>query len=155
MKQKVTKPGSRCVPKRPSVAAVDATPVQVVAQGMSYWFLVTAVGLALLCFSSLYFGLFVVASTFGSILLVSMTLYAFFKYWPEDELLKPVVLVPPTPAEPKPRRAMVQVVQVDGPPKARFMMALRDASRRQDSFKISKQGAERFAKTIRYLLQNS
>ena len=34
-------------------------------------------------------------------------------------------------------------------------MALRDATRRQENFKISKQGAERFAKTIRYLLQNS
>jgi len=155
VKQKVTKAGSRGVPKKPSEAAVDATPVQVVAQGMSYWFLMTAVGLALLCFCSLYFGLFVVASSFGSILLVSITLYAFFKYWPEDEPVKPVVRVSPTPEEPKSRRAMVQVVQVDGPPKARFMMALRDASGRQDSFKISKQGAERFAKTIRYLLQNS
>jgi uncharacterized RDD family membrane protein YckC len=155
VKQKVTKSGSRDVPKKPSAAAVDATPVQVVAQGMSYWFLVTAIGFALLCFSSLYFGLFVVASTFGSILLVSITLYAFFKYWPEDELLKPVTRVSPTPKEPKYRRAMVQVVQVDGLPKARFAMALRNVSRRQDSFKISKQGAERFAKTIRYLLQNS
>ena len=123
---------------------------------MSLWFLMTAIGVAALAGAALYFGLFVVASTFGSILLVSITLYAFFKYWPEDEPLKPIPrrVAGEEPA-PQPKRAMVQVGSVDGPPKTRFMMALRDASRRQDSFKISKQGAERFAKTIRYLLQNS
>ena len=92
----------------------------------------------------------------ASILLVSITLYVFFRYWPEDEPLKPVPRhATPVEDAPKPQRAMVQVVSVDGPPKTRFMMALRDASRKQDRFKISKQGAERFAKTIRYILQNS
>lgn len=130
--------------------------MQAVSHGLSFWFLIAAIGLAGLFVSSLYFGLFVVASTFGSILLVSITLYAFFRYWPEDEPLKPIPKkVTPEEDEPTPRRAMVQVVSVDGPPKTRFMMALRDASRKQDNFKISKQGAERFAKTIRYLLQNS
>lgn len=129
--------------------------MQAVSHGLSFWFLLIAIGLAVLFASSLYFGLFVVASTFGSILLVSITLYAFFKYWPEDEPLRtPAPKTAPAKVE-TPRQAMVQVVQVDGPPKARFMMALRDASRKQESFKISKQGAERFAKTIRYLLQNS
>ena len=141
--------------KGPSESAVDATLVQVVSRGMSFWFLLLAIGLAGLFASTLYFGLFVVASTFGSFLLVSITLYAFFKYWPEDEPLKPVSPSVEASASPKPRKAMIQVVQLDGPPKARFMMALRDASRRQDSFKISKQGAERFANTIRYMLQKS
>ena len=65
-------------PRAPSEAAVDATPVQVVSRGMSFWFLLLAIGLAGLFVLSLYFGLFVVASTFGSILLVSITLYVFF-----------------------------------------------------------------------------
>ena len=140
---------------RPVMQAIDHTPIQAVSRGMSIWFLISAIGLACLCFSALYFGLFVVASTFGSILLVSITLYAFFQYWPEDEPLKPVSQRVPATEKPPPRRAMVQVVNVDGPPKARFLMALRDATRRQENFKISKQGAERLAKTIRYLLQNS
>ncbi len=141
--------------RRPSEAAVDATPVQVVSRGLAFWFLLLAIGLAGLAASSLYFGLFVVAATFGSILLVAITLFAFFKYWPEDEALRPVVSSAEAPATPKPRKAMIQAGRVDGPPKARFMIALRDASRRQESIKISKEGAERFAKTIRYLLQNS
>lgn len=149
---------SRAKKKAPAEAksaretVVEASPVQVVSRGMSYWLLLVAVGLAALFAAALYFGLFVVASTFGSILLVSITLYVFFRYWPEDEPLKPAPARPTL--APKPRRAMVQMVEVDGPPKARFMMALRDASRRQGNFKISQQGAERFARTIRYLLRN-
>ena len=138
-----------------NAAVVGHTPMQAVSHRMSYWFLLTAIGLGLLFASSLYFGLFVVASTFGSILLVSITLYAFFKYWPEDEPLKPAPRKAQPVETPVPPKAMVQVVNVEGPPKARFMMALRDASRKQSSFKISAQGAERFAKTIRYLLKNS
>ena len=142
-------------PKQTKLSVVDTTPMQVVSRGMSFWFLLSAIGLAALFVSSLYFGLFVVASTFGSILLVSITLYAFFKYWPEDEPLKHVPRKVEPAETPGPRKAAIQFVNVEGPPKARFMMALRDASRQQESFKISKQGAERFAKAIRYLLQNS
>jgi len=146
----------RSAPPDRAVKRGDHTLLQAVASRMSLWFLLTAIGLAVLSGSALYFGLFVVASTFGSILLVSITLYAFFKYWPEDEPLKPIPKrVPAEEPSSQPKRAMVPVVSLDGPPKTRFMMALRDASRRQDNFKISKQGAERFAKTIRYLLQNS
>ena len=141
---------------RESAVVAAHSPMQAVSHGMSFWFLLSAIGLAVLCGSALYFSLFVVASTFGSILLVSITLYAFFKYWPEDEPLRPISRSVDSVVEEKPREAMVQVVSVEGTPnKTRFMMALRDASRRQDSFKISNQGAERFAKTIRYLLQNS
>ncbi|MEE2752920.1 MAG: hypothetical protein VX910_02975, partial [Candidatus Latescibacterota bacterium] len=90
------------------------------------------------------------------ILLVLIPLYTFFKYWPEDEPFKPTAQVTAVEAEqPRQKNLILKVVQVDGPPKARFMMALRDASLKQDSFKISAQGAERFAKTIRYILQNS
>lgn len=131
------------------------TAVQAVSHGMSYWILLLAVGLAVLCSLSLYFKLFVVGSTFGSILLVSITLYAFFKYWPEDDPSKPIApLKAAKVTQPRQKNVIVPVVKVDGPPKARFMMALRDASLKQDSFKISAQGAERFAKTIRYILQN-
>jgi hypothetical protein len=141
---------------RPVVLTVESSAVQAVSHGMSLWFLLLAAGLAVLCFACLYFGLFVVGSTFGSILLVSITLYAFFKYWPEDEFLKPSPRPKKEePAPSEPRHAMIPLVRSDGPPKVRFMTALRDASRRQDGYKISKQGAERFAKTIRYLLQNS
>ena len=133
-----------------------STAVQAVSHRMSFWILLLAGGLAVLCSLSLYFKLFVVGSTFGSILLVSITLYAFFKYWPEDEPSKPIASVTAVEVEKlRQENVMVQVVQVDGPPRARFMMALRDASLKQNSFKISAQGAERFAKTIRYILQNS
>ena len=133
-----------------------STAVQAVSHGMSFWILLLAGGLAVLCSLSLYFKLFVVGSTFGSILLVLIPLYTFFKYWPEDEPFKSTAQVTAVETEqPRQKNLILKVVQVDGPPKARFMMALRDASLKQDSFKISAQGAERFAKTIRYILQNS
>jgi hypothetical protein len=155
LKEKKKRANGKQVAKWDTVIA-GSSAVQAISHGMSFWILLLAGGLAVLCSLSLYFGLFVVGSTFGSILLVSITLYAFFKYWPEDEPLKPIT--PATAVEveqPRQENVMIQVVQVDGPPKARLMMALRDASRKQDSFKINAQGAERFAKTIRYILQNS
>jgi hypothetical protein len=105
------KPGRGQVARRVTVAA-GANAVQAVSHGMSFWFLLLAGGLAVLCSLSLYFGLFVVASTFGSILLVSVTLYAFFKYWPEDDSLKPLAPKLVEPEQPKPRNAVIQVVRV-------------------------------------------
>ena len=45
MKQSPTNK-KRAKPRVPSEAAVDATPVQVVSRGMSFWFLLLAMGLA-------------------------------------------------------------------------------------------------------------
>ena len=133
----------------------EGSPVQVLARSMKYWFLLLGIGLGAVGVTALYFGLFVVASTLGSIVFVALTLYAFLKFWPEEEF---GTQRPPS-AEPldesaEPQAVMVPVVRMDGQPRASFMLAIRDIARRQEKFKISKQGAERFAKTIRYLLRH-
>ena len=99
-------------------------------------------------------GLLVVASSLGAIVLVSSTLYVFLKLWPEEEIRTPSPSAEPA-KTPLRRQAMVSAVKTEGPPRARFMMALRDVARKQDSFRISQEGAERFDKAIRYLLRSS
>ena len=99
-------------------------------------------------------GLLVVASSLGAIVLVSSTLYVFLKLWPEEEIRTPSSSAAPA-ETPLRRQAMVSAVRAEGPPRMRFMMALREIARKQDSFRISQEGAERFAKTIRYLLRSS
>ena len=122
---------------------------------MAGWFLGLAVCLGMLGAFAAYYGLLVAASTLISIFVVLLTLYLFLRYWPDEEPAarpKP----PPTAAIPEPRRtARVSAVRVDGPPKARFMVALKEVVRRQDAFRLSPQGAERFARTIRYILRSS
>jgi len=130
-----------------------ASLVQAVAGDMKRGFLLLGVGLSAVGVVAGVMGLFVVASMLASIVLVSITLYAFLRLWP-DEGTRRVSRALGEADPPRPRRqAMVAAVRADGPPKARFLLALRDITRRQDSFRISQEGAERFAKTIRFLLQ--
>ncbi|MDP6040149.1 MAG: hypothetical protein QGG64_16485 [Candidatus Latescibacteria bacterium] len=128
-------------------------PMQVVAHKMAGWTLMLSVGMGGLSLAAFYYGLLVVGSMLISIFLVAITLYFFLKLWPEDpkanleKRTKPQVVVPQRPA-------MVSAVRIEGPPKARAMIALREMVRRQESFQISQQGAEAFAKTIRFMLRS-
>ena len=126
---------------------------QTLADHMGYWFLLIAIGLGGLAIGAAYFGLLVVASTFGSIVFVAVTVYAFLRFWPDDEPLKPKASEP-EPVEVQPREVVVPVVDLNGAPKTRFLFAIREIARRQDDYKISKQGAERFAKVIRFMLRH-
>lgn len=133
----------------------EVGPFQVVANNLSRWIMMLGVGMGLLGAVAFYYGLLPVGSMLMSIFLVSFTLYFFIRWWPEeDERPAPVpVSVPVAESPPKPGRAMVQAVRLDGPPKVRCMMALREMVRRQETFQISQQGAEAFAKTIRFMLR--
>ena len=130
-------------------------PFQVVANNLSRWIMMLGVGMGLLGVVAFYYGLLPIGSMLMSIFLVSFTLYFFIRWWPEeDERPAPVsVVTPVAESPPKPGRAMVQAVRLDGPPKVRCMMALREMVRRQETFQISQQGAEAFAKTIRFMLR--
>jgi hypothetical protein len=88
-----------------------------------------------------------------SIFLVAITLYYFLKLWPEDPKPNPRRVAKPQVLAPR-RPAMVSAIRIEAPPKARAMIALREMVRRQESFRISQQGAEAFAKTIRFMLQS-
>lgn len=140
--------------KKEQIEAVVG-PLQVVAANLSRWIMMLGIGMGGLGCVAFYYGLLPVGSMLMSIFLVSFTLYFFIRWWPEeDEKPKPAP-VQATPAQTPPKKgtAMVQAVRLDGPPKARCMMALREMVRRQESFQISQQGAENFAKTIRFMLR--
>lgn len=130
-------------------------PLQVVAHNLSRWIMMLGVGMGTLGGVSFYYGLLPVGSMLMSIFLVSFTLYFFIRWWPEeDERPAPAQPTPPpTVVPPKPGRAMVQTVKLNGPPRARVMVALRDMVRREEAVQISPQGAEAFAKTIRFMLR--
>ena len=138
---------------REKVPPKSSGPVEVVAGNMERWLLMLGVGLGALGIAAAFMGLLVVASTLASIVLVSVTIFLFIRFWPEEEVPERRAPRPPS-GRPRPRRAMVQAVRVDGPPRARLMMSLKEIVRRQESFRISQQGAEAFAKTIRYILRS-
>ena len=132
---------------------VDHTPsaMQAVAEGMTRWLLMLVLGLGALGIWAGYMGRILVASTLVSIVIVAFTLYLFIKYWPDEERSRKMVDV--AGREPVARSAKIQVTQLNGPPRARFVMALKEVVRKQDAFRLSPQGAERFARTIRYMLK--
>lgn len=148
----------RAEPEAAPAALVDPTdivgPIQGIAARMKTWFLMFAAGLGVLGIASAFLQFWLLASTLISIVFVSITLYWFLKHWPEDEA-RQVVLRPPDEGEPAPRRALVPVVRANAPARTRFMVALREVVRKQENFRLSPQGAERFAKTIRYILQSA
>lgn len=148
--------GYKKMAKPPKKEVEHVGPMQAVARNLSRWILMLCVGMGGLSVASLYYGLVVVGSMLISIFLVAVTLYFFLRFWPEDP--KPVVSTGsanPAAARPKPQRsAMVSAMRRDAPPKARAVIALRDMVRRQESFQISQQGAEAFAKTIRFMLRS-
>jgi hypothetical protein len=148
---------SKNVPKRRQPAGRHGHghgPVQAVAGGMAGWFLCLAVCIGLLGVAAAYYGLLVAASTLISVFVVLLTLYLFLRFWPEEEPVTRRTLEPAPAAPAPPRQAKVQAVHADGPPWIRFMIALKDVVRRQDAFRLSPQGAERFARTIRYILRS-
>ena len=134
--------------------AASTGPMQAVAGNLTRWTMMLVVGLGGLGGASAYMGLLGVASMLASIALVALTLYLFLKFWPEDSQPGSSSKAVPKTTPPPKRQAMVSAVRVDGPPKLRCILALREMVRRQESFQISQQGAERFAKTIRYLLRS-
>ncbi len=131
------------------------SPLQAIAGDMKRWFLILGVALGAVGIVAAFMGLLVPASMLASIVIVAFTLYIFLRLWPEDEAreLRPA---PPTVEEEAPRRVvMVAAMRVDGQPRSRFMMAVREIARRQGAFRISPQGAERFARTIRHMLRSA
>jgi hypothetical protein len=128
--------------------------MQRIAARMKSWVLMFAAGIGVLGIASAFLQFWLLASTLISIVFVSLTLYWFLKYWPEDGD-RPTALVPAEEEGETPRRALVPVVRPNAPARTRFMVALREVVRRQEDFRLSPQGAERFAKTIRYILQST
>ena len=131
-------------------------PMQAVAHNLSRWIMMLCVGMGCLSITALYYGLLVVGSMLISIFLVAITLYFFLRFWPEDpKPVAPQVRSRAISQRSKPQRsAMVSAMHRNAPPKARAVIALRDMVRRQESFQISQQGAEAFAKTIRFMLRS-
>jgi hypothetical protein len=129
------------------------SPLQVVADNLSRWILMLGVGMGTLGCVAFYFGLLPVGSMLMSIFLVSFTLYFFIRWWPEEEARpKPAEIRPPVEVpSARPGRLLVPAVRLGGPPKVRALLALREMVRRQETFQISRQGAEAFAKTIRFM----
>lgn len=101
---------------------------------------------------TLYLGFIAVASVLVAVCLVTFTLYLFVRLWPGVSPAappRPSVLDRPSPiptavAEEIPRAARFRIV-----------WSLRELSRRQDSFHISGRAAERFARTIRFILRSN
>jgi hypothetical protein len=133
-------------------ASQPLSPMQAVADGMTRWLLMLVIGLGVLGVCAAYMGRLVLASTLVSIVIVAFTLYLFIRYWPEEE--ETVAKAPAVIQKPAAKAAGVSVTRLDGPPRARFIMALKEVVRKQDAFRLSPQGAERFARTIRYMLKD-
>lgn len=132
-------------------------PLQVVAHNLARWVLMLSVGMGGVSAAAFYMALWAEGAMLLSIFLVSATLYFFIKWWPEEDnrpAHKPEVVASVPVVVPKPVRVLVPAVRIGGPPKVRCLMILREMVRRQESFQISQQGAEAFAKTIRYMLRS-
>jgi hypothetical protein len=128
-----------------------------VAHNLSTWIMMLGAGMGFLGCVAFYFGLLPVGSMLMSIFVVSSTLYVFIRWWPEEEdrpePATPVARVTSAVVVPRRSSAMVEAIRLDGPPRVRCLLALREMVRRQESFHISQKGAETFAKTIRLMLQ--
>jgi hypothetical protein len=132
-------------------------PLQVVAHNLARWVLMLSIGMGVVSIAAFYLALWVEGAMLISIFLVSVTLYFFIKWWPEEDKRpahKPEGGAPITAVVHKPVRVLIPSVRIGGPPKVRCLMILREMVRRQESFQISQQGAEAFAKTIRYMLRS-
>lgn len=127
-------------------------PVQVVAHNLARWVMMLGVGMGCVSMAAFYFHLLVEGAMLLSIFFVSVTLYFFLRLWPEEDAPSKPRPRPVVPVA-KPKQAVVSVVHLQGPPRVRCLMALREMVRRQETFQISRQGAEAFAKTIRYMLR--
>ena len=101
--------------------------------------------------ATLYLGLIAIASILIAVCLITATLYLFVRLWPgAGPATRPSPVLPPTP---EPTSAVV----VDTTPresKHRILWALRAMAQRQDDFLISGRAAERFARTIRFIMKS-
>ncbi|OGG53989.1 MAG: hypothetical protein A3F84_04830 [Candidatus Handelsmanbacteria bacterium RIFCSPLOWO2_12_FULL_64_10] len=99
--------------------------------------------------ATLYLGLIAVASILIAVCLITVTLYLFVRLWPgAGPAARPSPIPPPTPE--------ATPAAVDAAPREsryRVLWALRAMARRQDDFLISGRAAERFARTIRFILK--
>jgi hypothetical protein len=94
--------------------------------------------------ATLYLGMIAVASVLIAVCLITSTLYLFVRLWPGAGPAPSPVLPPPA-------------AIVDATPREtryRVLWALHEMARRQDDFRISGRAAERFARTIRFLMKN-
>lgn len=136
----------------PSKKITASGPVQVVAHNLARWVMMLGIGMGGVGMGAFYFDLLVEGTMLLSIFFVSVTLYWFLRWWPENDARPESRPVPVAPVA-KPKQAMVSAVHIQGPPRTRCILALREMVRRQETFQISRQGAEAFAKTIRYMLR--
>ncbi len=109
------------------------------------------VALVVVLAATLYLDLIAIASVLVAVCLVTFTLYLFVRLWPG--------VVPSAPRPPSVAEPVVQAFPVvaDDAPRAakhRILWSLREMSRRQDDFIISGRAAERFARTIRFVLKS-
>jgi hypothetical protein len=110
--------------------------------------LVAVAALGVVLAATLYLGLIAVASVLVAVCLIIVTLYLFVRLWPgASPSASPVPLPPPAP------EATPVVSPLPRESKYRILWALRAMSQRQDDFRISGRAAERFARTIRFLMK--
>ncbi|MBI2951895.1 hypothetical protein HYY27_07370 [bacterium] len=100
--------------------------------------------------ATLYLGLIAVASILIAVCLITVTLYLFVRLWPgAGPAARPSPIPPSTPE-------ITPAATVEAAPREsryRVLWALRAMARRQDDFLISGRAAERFARTIRFILK--
>lgn len=109
------------------------------------------VALTVLLAATLYLGLIAVASILIAVCLITVTLYLFVRLWPgAGPAARPSPLPSPTPT---PDAVPVAAEAAPRESGHRVLWALRAMARRQDDFLISGRAAERFARTIRFILK--
>ena len=110
--------------------------------------LMAVAALGVVFIAALWLGLVVIASVLIAVCLVTVTLYLFVRLWPASPGTRPEPAALPI-AEPE----TVPILDVPGASKSRVLWTLREMGKRQDGFKISGRSAERFARTIRFILK--
>ena len=113
--------------------------------------LVAIAAFSIVLAATLYLGMIAIASVLIAICLITATLYLFVRLWPgAGPAARPSPILSPPP-EPTPAAIL------DATPREsryRVLWALHEMAKRQDDFRISGRAAERFARTIRFLLKN-
>lgn len=111
--------------------------------------LVAIAALGVVLVATLYLGLMAIASVLVAVCLIAGTLYLFVRLWPG---VGPATR--PSPALPAPPEAAPVVSPLPRESKYRILWALRAVAQRQDDFRISGRAAERFARTIRFIMKS-
>jgi hypothetical protein len=113
--------------------------------------LIAAAALGTIVTATLYLGLIVIASVLIAVCLVTVTLYLFVRLWPGAGPAAKPSPVPAPATETTPLAVAEAEVEA---PKHRILWALREMAQRQDDFRISGRAAERFARTIRFVMKS-